>query len=91
MFAYYNSCRKQKPLSQGGFSVKEYQFPVIIKYDPEEDIYLADCPLLQGCYTDGKTYEEALENIKDAIQLCIESRLAVGDPIPTPELVKVAV
>jgi len=71
--------------------MKEYQFPVIIEYDPEEDVYLADCPLLQGCYTDGKTYEEALENIRDAIQLCIESRLAVGDPIPTPELVRVAV
>lgn len=71
--------------------MKEYQFPVVIEYDPEEDVYLADCPLLQGCYTDGKTYEEALENIKDALRLCIESRLAVGDPIPTPELVKVAI
>jgi predicted RNase H-like HicB family nuclease len=64
---------------------KEHQFPVVIEYDPEEDVYLADCPLLQGCYTDGKTYKEALENIKDALRLCIESRLAVGDPIPTRE------
>ena len=71
--------------------MREYQFPVVIEYDSEEDVYLADCPLLQGCYSDGKTYEEALENIKDAIQLCIESRLAVGDPIPSPELVKVVV
>ncbi len=65
--------------------MKEYQFPVVIEYDPEEDVYLADCPLLQGCYTDGKTHEEALENITDALPLCIESRLAVGDPIPTRE------
>jgi predicted RNase H-like HicB family nuclease len=64
--------------------MREYQFPVVIEYDPEEDVYLADCPLLQGCYTDGKSYEEALENIKDALRLCIASRLAVGDPIPTP-------
>jgi len=71
--------------------MKEYQFPVIIEYDPQEDVYLADCPFLQGCYTDGKTYEEALEKIKDAIKLCIESRLAVGDPIPTPEFIRVAV
>lgn len=69
--------------------MREYEFPVIIEYDLEEEVYLADCPLLQGCYTDGKTYEEALENIKDAIKLCIESRVAVGDPIPTPETVKV--
>ena len=69
--------------------MKEYQFPVIIEYDADEDVYLAECPVLPGCYTDGKTYEEALTNIKDAIRLCIESRLAVGDPIPTPEMVRV--
>ena len=61
--------------------MKEYQYPVVIEYDPEDDVYLADCPLIPGCYTDGKTYEEAVEKIKDAIRLCIESRLAVGDPV----------
>ncbi len=71
--------------------MKEYQYPIVIEYDPEDDVYLADCPLIPGCYTDGKTYEEALENIKEAIHLCIESRLAVGDPIPLPELVKISV
>ena len=71
--------------------MKVYNYPVIIEYDPEEDVYLADCPVLAGCYSDGKTYEEALANIKDAIKLCIESRLAVGDPVPEPELVTVAV
>ncbi|MBU4226386.1 MAG: type II toxin-antitoxin system HicB family antitoxin [Chloroflexi bacterium] len=71
--------------------MKEYNFPVVIEYDPEEGIYLAECPVIPGCYTDGQTYEEALENIKDAIALCIESRRAVGDPIPMPELVTVAV
>jgi predicted RNase H-like HicB family nuclease len=69
----------------------EYEYPVVIEYDAEEDVYLADCPLLPGCYTDGKTFEEALENIRDAIQLVIASRQAVGDPIPIPATVKVAV
>jgi predicted RNase H-like HicB family nuclease len=69
----------------------ECEYPVVIEYDAEEDVYLADCPLLPGCYTDGKTFEEALENIRDAIQLVIESRQAVGDPIPIPATVKVAV
>ncbi len=69
----------------------EYEYPVVIEYDAAEDVYLADCPLLPGCYTDGKTFEEALENIRDAIQLVIESRQAVGDPIPIPATVKVAV
>lgn len=71
--------------------MQEYRFPVLIEYDPEEDVYLADCPLLPGCYTDGKTYEEAMANIRDAIKLVIESRLAVGDPVPMPELVSVMV
>ncbi len=70
---------------------REYEYPVIIEYDAEEDVYLAECPMLPGCYTDGKTFEEALENIRDAIRLVIESRLAVGDPIPIPARVRVAV
>jgi len=71
--------------------MKEVQYPVVIEYDPDNDVYLADCPLITGCYSDGKTYEEALENIKDAIKLCIESRRAVGDPVPLPGLVEIAV
>jgi len=71
--------------------MKEYQLPVIIEYDSEENVYLADCPLLQGCYTDGKTHQEALAEIEDSMRVCIESRLAVGDPIPAPEYVTVAV
>ena len=67
---------------RGETEMKEYRYPVVIEYDPEDDVYLADCPLIPGCYTDGKTYEEAVEKIKDAIRLCIESRLAVGDPVP---------
>jgi len=58
-----------------------YEWPIIIKYDVEEDVYLADCPVLPGCYTDGKTHAEAMANISDAIRLVIESRLAVGDLI----------
>ena len=71
--------------------LREYEYPVVIEYDAEEDVYLADCPLLSGCYTDGKTFEEALENIRDAIRLVIESRLAVGDPVPIPAMVRVTV
>ena len=69
--------------------MRDYNFPVVLEYDPEENVYLADCPILPGCYSDGKTYAEALANIRDAIKLMIESRLAVGDPIPTVEMVTV--
>jgi len=71
-------------------TMREYSFPVVIEYDPEEDVYLADCPLLPGCYTDGRSYDEAMTAMRDAIRLVIESRLAAGDPVPTQEFVAVA-
>ena len=48
----------------------------------EDGLYVTSVPLLQGCYTQGETYEEALENIKNTICLHIEARRASGEPIP---------
>ena len=45
-----------------------YQFPVIIEKD-EDGFYVADCPDLVGCHTQGRTLEEAISNIRDAIKL----------------------
>jgi len=57
-----------------------YRFTVVIERD--EEGYFAFCPELQGCYTQGATYEEVLENIKDAIRLHLEDRLESGEEIP---------
>ena len=65
--------------------MKTYRFSVVIEKD--EDGYFALCPELQGCYTQGKTYEEALENIRDAIRLHLDDRLESGEEIPQPESV----
>ncbi len=65
--------------------MKHYRFSVIIEKD--QDGYFASCPEFQGCYTQGETYEEVLENIKDAIRLHIEDRMAAGEEIPQPESV----
>lgn len=62
-----------------------YQFSVVIEKD--QDGYVAFCPALQGCYTQGTTYEEVLANIQDAIRLHCEDRLAAGEEIPQPEAV----
>ena len=51
-----------------------YRFAVVIEKD--KDGYFAFCPKLQGCYTQGDTYEETLENIKDAIRLNTEDRVS---------------
>jgi len=62
-----------------------YKFSVVIEKD--SDGYFALCPELQGCYTQGDTYEEALENIRDAIRLHIEDRIENGEEIPQSESV----
>lgn len=67
----------------------KYKFTVVIEKD--EHGYFAYCPELQGCYTQGETYEEALENIKDAIKLHVEDRLACGEEIPQAESVSLTI
>jgi len=65
--------------------VNSYKFSVVVEKDGEG--YFAFCPELQGCYTQGDTYEEVLENIKDAIRLHIEDRIESGEEIPQAESV----
>ena len=60
--------------------MKRVTFPIVIESDP--DGYFVSCPALQDCYSQGDTYEEAVENIKDAIRLHIEDRLSDGEEIP---------
>jgi predicted RNase H-like HicB family nuclease len=57
-----------------------YEFTVVVERD-EDGRYVAICPALQGCYTEGETEEEAWEMIDDAIRLHIEHRLETGEPI----------
>ncbi len=52
---------------------------IIVERD--QDGYYVTCPTLQGCYSQGETYEEAIANIKDGIRLHVEDRLADGEEI----------
>lgn len=63
----------------------KFTLPVVIEKD--SDGYFAYCPSLQGCYSQGDTYEEALANIEDAMRLHIEDRLAKGETIATSEMI----
>ena len=47
------------------------KMPVIVEVD--ENGYYVYCPSLKGCHSQGDTLEEALENIKEAIELYLES------------------
>jgi len=60
-----------------------YRFSVVIEKD--KDGYFAFTPELQGCYSQGDTYEEVIENIKDAIVLHVEDRLDSGEEVPQSE------
>ena len=65
--------------------MKTYRFPIMIEKD--EEGYFALCPELQGCYTQGSTYEDILENIKDAIRLHVNDRLDNGEEVPQAQSV----
>lgn len=59
------------------------KYRTIIEQD-EENNYIVLCPALPGCVSEGKTREEALVNIKDAIQGYLTSLKKHNEPIPPP-------
>lgn len=60
--------------------MKEFEFTVVIERD-EDGRYLAICPALQGCYTEGETEAEARLLIEDAIRIHVQDRIETGEPI----------
>ena len=59
---------------------KKYTLPIVIEKD--EEGCFAYCPALQGCYTQGETYEDVIENIKDGTRLHFEDMVEKGEKIP---------
>ena len=51
---------------------KLLNFTVLIEPD-EDGIYVANVPDIPGCYTQGRTVEQAMERIREAIQVCLEA------------------
>lgn len=60
------------------------KYRIIISQD-EDGFYVAECPSLPGCISQGETREETLTNIKDAISGYLESLKKHNDPIPKVE------
>jgi predicted RNase H-like HicB family nuclease len=63
--------------------MKALDFKVLLEPD-EDGGYVVVCPSLQGCYSQGGTVEEALANIREAIELCLEDLQKHGEPVPDP-------
>jgi predicted RNase H-like HicB family nuclease len=56
------------------------RFSVTIDRD-EDGVWVVECPAIPGCVTQGQTKEEALDNIQDAISLCLQVRAEQGLPL----------
>lgn len=54
---------------------KGKQFPLFVEKD-EDGFYIVECPVLEGCYSQGKTLDEALKNIREVIELILEKKEA---------------
>ena len=63
---------------------RRYTYRAVFQRD-EDDRIVVECPALEGCYTEGRTLDEAIEMIKDALKLSIESRLLLGEDVPEVE------
>jgi len=59
------------------------RYRVLIEQD-EDGVFVAECPALPGCVSQGATRQEALENIKDAITGYLGSLQKRNEPIPPP-------
>lgn len=57
------------------------KYRVLIQQD-EDGVYVAECPSLPGCLSQGSTRDEARENIQEAIAGYVESLKAHNDPMP---------
>ncbi|MCD6207127.1 MAG: type II toxin-antitoxin system HicB family antitoxin [Methanosarcinales archaeon] len=52
---------------------KKVHLPVLMEKD-KDGFFVVECPILRGCYTQGKTIDEALKNIHEVIELCLEEQ-----------------
>ena len=61
------------------------KYEIIIFWSNDDDAFVADVPELPGCMAHGPSYEEALANAKEAIELWVNTAREFGDPVPAPK------
>jgi predicted RNase H-like HicB family nuclease len=60
------------------------RYPVVVTPDLEDGGFVAECPAISGCVSEGETIEEAMANIRDAIEGCLAVLAEKGEPLPPP-------
>jgi predicted RNase H-like HicB family nuclease len=56
---------------------------MVIEWDPRDRIFVVTVPEISGCRTHGKTYEEAVRNGREIIELCVDSMRELDEPLPS--------
>lgn len=53
--------------------IRNHKLPIFVEKD-EDGFYVIECPIFKGCFTQGKTLDEALKNIREVIELILEEK-----------------
>jgi antitoxin HicB len=64
--------------------MEQLRYSITIQWSDEDEAYIVTLPEFPGCHTHGDTYEEALQNGKEVLELVIENRQELGRPLPEP-------
>ena len=64
--------------------MNKYRYEIIIYWSKVDNNFIAEVPELPGCMADGKTYEEALNNIQVVTEEWIETAKRIGREVPSP-------
>lgn len=63
-----------------------YHYTIIIQWSDEDRCFVVSLPEWGFCHTHGDTYEEALKNAQEVLELLINSSLEDGEPLPKPKI-----
>jgi predicted RNase H-like HicB family nuclease len=78
---FYGQNRPNDLNGENPMAKRKHAFQVIVEQD-EAGYFVAECPALKACYTQGKSYEEVMENIKDVLTMCLKDLKAQGKKVP---------
>ena len=62
-----------------------HKYEIIIYWSNDDDVFVSEVPELPGCMAHGETQEAALSNVREAMDLWLETAKEAGRPIPEPK------